>query len=280
MLLSPVTATAASVASARATTSKVTLEAFTFTSARSTLRRHRTSSTSRAFFSTSHRSEQSQHKQDASSIADQIRAVMRNSAQPVTLVTTFLPPSFSEGKKGRLIHGATLSSFSSISLDPNLVCFSIKTPSKLAEALAYHRSMRGGGEEEEVDFVVNVLAESQAKLAQTYAVPGTPPYPHPNTATETEQDSHPLKEAGLVQVEATSLPTVKGALGSFGCQVVDSVDLSKFETKQGQEQRRESKSLLYIARVVHVYTAGQASQTRPLIYHRQKFVSTSSKPLT
>lgn len=210
---------------------------------------------------------------------------MRNSAQPVALVTTFLPPpacsSSSDGKGERLIHGATLSSFSSISLDPNLVCFSIKTPSKLADALAHHHSTRGE-DKEEVDFVVNLLAESQAKLAQAYAIPGTPPYPHPNAkgSEEAEEEFHPLRETGLVEVKEGTMPVVKGALGSFGCQVVDCVDLSKFGPNHREGQGGESKSLLYIARVLDIYTTAQASELQPLIYHRSNFVSTTSNPLT
>ncbi|SPO30445.1 uncharacterized protein UTRI_06375 [Ustilago trichophora] len=279
MLLLPVTATAASAASARATTSKVTLEAFS----RPFSQPHRTSSR-RAFFSTSPiRLSQSkiEEKQDASSIADQIRTLMRDSAQPVALVTTFLSPRSSDGKAERLIHGATLSSFSSISLDPNLVCFSMKTPSKLADALAHHHSTRGENKEE-VDFVVNLLAESQAKLAQAYAIPGTPPYPHPNAkeSEQTDKECHPLRETGLVEVKQGMMPVVKGALGSFGCQVVESIDLSKFDPNHRERKAGESKSLLYIARVLHIYTTAQASEIQPLIYHRSKFVSTTLNPLT
>lgn len=124
--------------------------------------------------------------------------------------------------------------------------------------------------------MVNVLADTQAGLAAKYAVPGTPPLEHPiAVGKETEGAGHPLEEAGLVEVRQGTVPVVQGALGAFGCQVVDSIDLSRYASSKDAE----TKSILYIARVVHVYTEPTASR-QPLIYHRQQFVSTSKTPIT
>lgn len=154
----------------------------------------------------------------------------------------------------------------------------MKTPSKLADSLQHHFQARRIGEGEEgekgVDFVVNILAETQAGLAAKYAVPGTPPLQHPPAEGEKEADLHPLEDAGLVEVKEGSVPVVKGSIGAFGCQVVDTVDLSQYAT---EDKGGESKSVLYIARVLHVYTNTSGMEGgKPLIYHRQKFVSTNT----
>lgn len=254
--------TAAMAASARATTSKVTLEAFVPRPVKGAGRNH---------FSTT------LTRNDASTVSDQIRRVMRESAQPVALITTFLPTKQDRG--ARLIHGATLSSFTSISLQPNLVCFSMKTPSKLADSLLHHRTNREKAGNQ-VDFVVNVLAQGQADLASAYAVPGTPPllHPPPQAQEGKEEEKHPLMEAGLIEVNEGTVPVVKGALGAFGCQVVDTLDLSTYANKDAAEEAEgESKSILYIAKVLHVYTPSHpnAAQQKPLIYRKATFVSTS-----
>ncbi|EST07341.1 Flavin reductase-like, FMN-binding [Kalmanozyma brasiliensis GHG001] len=242
-------------ASARATSSKVTLEAF------------RPLACSRRRFSF-RPPLQSQAQQDVSS---RIRHLMRESAQPVALITTFLPSS-------RLIHGATLSSFSSISQRPDLVCFAMKTPSKLADALASHVAERGKDEETgEADMVINVLSESQAALADAYARPGTPPFEYALEGEgegRLEGDLHPLEEAGLVSMDGEGLPVVQGSIGALGCQVVDTIELDRYSNKHEQD-KQGSKSKLYIARVINVHLPDTTSQT-PLIYHRQKFVTTTT----
>ena len=148
----------------------------------------------------------------------------------------------------------------------------MKTPSKLADALSHHVSNRSN--DQEVDFVVNVLADTQANLAASYATPGTPPLAHPQKG-KLEGELHPLEEAGLIEVKGGSVPLVKGAVGAFGCQVVVTVDLSKYGEREVGGER--SKSVLYIARVVHVYSDGE--EKKPLIYCGSKFITTSNTPL-
>lgn len=275
--------TAAMAASTRASTSKVTLEASIPFAVR-----HRSPQTttcrlwSRRHFS-SCRTWRSVPKpsppqpQTSDVISTSIRSLMRESAQPVALVTTFLSPTKSSQRQ---LHAATLSSFTSISLDPNLVCFSMKTPSKLADALASHVSRRSQAGGEGVDFVVNVLSRSQADLAAAYAVPGTPPLDYSETIQKGEQD-HPLRQAGLVQVHlyGEAVPMVNGSLGALACTVVESIDLDRYRNADGGEPIPDAiqvrSSRLYIARVVHVFTPTDASR-QPLVYHRQKFVSTSN----
>ncbi|CDU24294.1 uncharacterized protein SPSC_03365 [Sporisorium scitamineum] len=255
---------------ARATTSKVTLEAFLPLT-------RRTSSYQRRPFS---RSSPPRSPQDDNDTSTKIRTLMRKSAQPVALVTTFLPSS--PGKTNH-IHAATLSSFTSISLDPDLVCFSIKTPSKLADALSSHVSSRGVQaveEEEGWDFVINVLSAKQAGLAAAYAVPGTPPLVYPSTEGGAEE-GHPLRQAGLVGGGGGEVPLVRGSIGALACQVVDSVELDRYSSGQVTTEGDTQRSRLYIARVLEVHFAekGNKNDLKPLIYHRQKFVSTTNHPL-
>lgn len=327
LLLVRSAAVAVAAGSAGATTSKVTLEALVSHPPRSEHPVHRSRSSAqlpharllpslclrrhaqfcglsrrshaRAFsFSTTSLQHSQGGVQEEGSISDQIRALMRGSAQPVALVTTFLPRSAAEQDKGggaRRIHGATLSSFSSISLEPNLVTFSIKTPSKLADALRHHWQARTRAADtcpeerasQEVDFVINVLAQTQASLAAAYATPGTSPLSHGGTSCtrkqeqEQEEEEHPLQQAGLIEVRGKgTLPVVQGAVGAFGCQVVNTIDLSQYAQPAELQQSGDSKSILYIARVIHVHhSPTSATHAQPLLYHRHKFVSTCQTPL-
>ncbi|GAC94243.1 hypothetical protein PHSY_001814 [Pseudozyma hubeiensis SY62] len=276
--------------SARATTSKVTLEAFSPSIARGVRRpiRCKPSQRNSFFHGTSARHTSKAPTQSSHEISSSIRSLMRESAQPVALVTTLLPPTNTQ------IHAATLSSFTSISLEPNLVCFSIKTPSKLADALAWHVSQRrGGGGGVEVDFVINVLSSSQAGLAAAYARPGTPPLELSEAAEQDGGQAHPLRCAGIDGVpcgRGETVTVVQGSIGSLACSVVESVDLDQYGSSEGevdaQEMEGECKtSKLYIARVVHVHSPGtngddtKGQERVPLVYHRQKFVCTTETAL-
>jgi len=81
--------------------------------------------------------------------AEQLRLFMRNYPQGVTVVTTTV-----DGKP----YGITVSSFTSVSLDPPLVLISISKTSFMAAVIE-----RTGG------FVVNSLTEEQAWLADLFA---------------------------------------------------------------------------------------------------------------
>ncbi|CBQ71322.1 conserved hypothetical protein [Sporisorium reilianum SRZ2] len=249
------------LSAARATTSKVTLEAFLPFTRRSCHPR-------RPFTRSALRSQQ----HDGDDTSAQIRALMRESAQPVALATTFLPSS----GKARQIHAATLSSFTSVSLDPHLVCFALRTPSRLADALAAHVERRA----REVDLVINVLSTQHARLAAAYAVPGTPPLTYPCPA-EAGAEAHPLLQAGLVDGEEEgAVPLVANAIGALACQVVDSIELDRYSlTHPPTEEDTHAKSRLYIARVVHVHAARAPHALKPLLYRRQTFVSATDDSL-
>ncbi|WRT68994.1 uncharacterized protein IL334_005976 [Kwoniella shivajii] len=64
-----------------------------------------------------------------------LREVMRNVAQPVAIAVTSIPPTSSLYGKAPY-HGATLTSFTSLTLHPHpLVAFSLRLPSRMADCL-------------------------------------------------------------------------------------------------------------------------------------------------
>src|SRR5258705_1204485 len=76
--------------------------------------------------------------QQAGSVHACLRQVLRHSAQPVTVLTAPYPPNHrkSNAQNVLLFHGATLSSFSSISLHPlPIVAFSLRLPSRSADSI-------------------------------------------------------------------------------------------------------------------------------------------------
>ncbi len=84
-------------------------------------------------------------------IGEQLRAVMRFVPSPVTVVTAGTEPP----------HGATIGSFTSLSLDPPLVSFNLTLPSRFLEVL-----------EKDVPFNVHILRDDQASLGLHFALPG------------------------------------------------------------------------------------------------------------
>lgn len=243
------------MASARASTSRLTLEAFR-------PRRHlRLALVPRRTFSSCAPLSSSGSASDTT-VSHRIRALMRESAQPVALITTLLPASLGGGRR---VHAATLSSFTSVSLEPNVVCFSMRTPSKLAAALDAHLCSRTGGDQ--VDFVVSILGEGQADVAAAYAKPGTPPL------EELSAEEHPLHKAGLLdlQLGQDAPPALKKSLGAFACQVVDTIPLAQYAHTPRSAQ---PSSVLYLARVLHVHLPTDM-HPKPLIYRHQQFTTPS-----
>lgn len=85
--------------------------------------------------------------------SDYFRQALSQFATGVTIVTAALPD-------GRLL-GVTINSFNAVSLDPPLVLWSLACT---AGSMAAFEAAEG--------YVVNVLAEDQAALAQRFARPG------------------------------------------------------------------------------------------------------------
>ena len=93
-----------------------------------------------------------------------LRGMLRDLASPVVIVTTQTP----DGPRG-----ATIGSFTSVSLDPPLVSFNVTHGTQLHDALAVADG-----------WAVHLLSADQADLAEHFAVPDLPgpdqlaPFPH------------------------------------------------------------------------------------------------------
>lgn len=95
-----------------------------------------------------------------------------------------------------LVYGLTVSSFSSLSVDPLLVLVCIQNSNHMARMVPESRS-----------FAVSLLAEGQEEIAQHFAVSGREPLP----AFEG------IETADWV----TGCPTMKGALAHLDCELED-----------------------------------------------------------
>ncbi len=91
------------------------------------------------------------HEGEGGASGHMLRAVMQRVASPVTVVTV------ASGGERR---GATIGSFTSVSLDPPLISFNVQKDSSLHVALL-------GAEA----FAVHLLGEAQADLANHFALP-------------------------------------------------------------------------------------------------------------
>jgi flavin reductase (DIM6/NTAB) family NADH-FMN oxidoreductase RutF len=208
------------------------------------------------------------HTRSSSSSPDvksSLRTLLRSTAQPVAIVTALLP--------GGAPHGATLSSFSSIALDPHaLVAFSLRVPSRLARALSAGSPL-----------VVNVLSAAQAPLAHRFARADLFPRPF-------DDAPHTLTPAGV--------PVLDGVLGALSCTLVSAAwplhDLPKLDranqhhalTSDDPWDGEGVASELFIASVTHVERAPPAEaeedsdpSTLPLLYHRRRYTTTAPTSL-
>ena len=131
-----------------------------------------------------------QRRQSAPPLVDRFRSAMRRTAAGVAIVTT-------HGPAGR--GGITVSSFSSLSLEPPSVIVCIRRESATLE-----RILANGV------FAANVLAEDQAGLAEAFASPATP---------------HDRRFAlGQWNDAAPGGPILTGAVACIDCKVADIFD--------------------------------------------------------
>ncbi|KIJ05597.1 hypothetical protein PAXINDRAFT_93251, partial [Paxillus involutus ATCC 200175] len=177
-------------------------------------------------------------------------------------------------------HGATLSSFSSIALDPlPLVAFSLRVPSRMASALRAradkHEALTAA------HLVINVLSAGQPHLAERFARPDLHPRPFEDSEVQwtTSEDG---------------LPILSGALGALSCSLVGPplplTDLRWMGREPMSDGNAEVQELagggglaseLFIARVLRVERVpppeGDGSddglRTLPLLYHRRRYAT-------
>lgn len=225
--------------------------------------------------------------------------LLRETAQSVAVVTALLPSSSSSPT----YHGATLSSFTSIALDPlPLVAFSLRVPSRMASALnAYllaSPSSPSSPSPPPAHLVINILSAAQPHLADRFARPDL----HPRPFADPDVRWTPSQEG---------LPILDGALGALACCLVcPSLPLSRLggphvrasddalplvpegERKEarGGENSKEVlhasagtglASELFIARVLRVERVPLVEDGEheaglyklPLLYHRRRYTT-------
>jgi flavin reductase (DIM6/NTAB) family NADH-FMN oxidoreductase RutF len=195
---------------------------------------------------------------------ERLRLLLRETAQPVAVITSNLQSEHSPRH-----HGATLSSFTSIAMDPYpLVSFSLRIPSRMATALKFAESRLPS------HMVINLLSAAQASTAVRFSRPDI--YPKPFASIP-----YTLTEEGL--------PVLEGCLGALSCSLVEgSWPLHDLEFIEGHRRASEDRetvfegngvaSELFLARVVRVETLpliGDDLETLPLLYHRRGYTTTS-----
>ncbi|KAK0238488.1 flavin reductase like domain-containing protein [Armillaria nabsnona] len=188
-------------------------------------------------------------------VKNDFRDLMRRAAQPVAVVTALT-------REGYRYHGATLSSFTSIALDPHpLVAFSLRMPSRLANAI---KTIPPNPSTPHL--VVNILAEHQPHRAEDFV-----------NATENMWDHIPHTHS------QEGIPVLSGSLGAISCRLVAPPiplhDLDFLES--GVEERLAEapvlSSELYLARVLRVekvdQEAGLKREVLPLIYRHRTYTT-------
>lgn len=150
--------------------------------------------------------------------ADKLRTVMRRWASGVSLVT---------GRHDGEIHGMTVSSFTSLSLEPPLVLVSLERTTKTHRIVAASQH-----------FLVAVLAEDQRSLSDRFA-----------GRVADEQD----RFEGVPHWMASSgCPVPEGSLAYLDCKVSGSHDAGTHTVFIGEVQRadilRQAPPLIYFDR--------------------------------
>lgn len=204
---------------------------------------------------------------------DQLRFLLRKTSQPVAVVTSFMPSTASDN--GHTYHGATLSSFTSIAMEPHpLIAFALRSPSRMAT------SLNAANLDAPSHMVVNLLEASQAPIAFLFSRPDLHQSPF-------DVAPYSLTEEGL--------PVLEGSLGAISCKLVSPGlplhDLDFWENRTSAAPdafpspgARAGASQLFIARVLRVEKIKPSDNSRtPLIYYQQRYTTcqpadTSSVP--
>jgi flavin reductase (DIM6/NTAB) family NADH-FMN oxidoreductase RutF len=148
----------------------------------------------------------------------QLRKLMRRWATGVTLVTV---------RQGSESHGMTVSSFTSVSLDPPLILVSLEKDTRTHRLALKSRR-----------FAVSILADFQVELAERFA--GRIPDQDDRTASLSSK------------TDPNAIPIPSGALAYLECEVVDTHDAGTHTLLIAQviweEVSGEGQPLLYYDR--------------------------------
>ncbi|OXM78088.1 hypothetical protein C364_04023 [Cryptococcus neoformans Bt63] len=124
--------------------------------------------------------------------ANLLRQVMRNVAQPVAVAVASVPPTSPLAPLAKY-HGATLTSFTSLTLHPRpLVAFSLRLPSRMADCL---RPWRTGGSIEEPKARQTVEPQTTGQVSNTLRLPPKSELPWPLSTLPMPEDPPPWAQS-------------------------------------------------------------------------------------
>ena len=206
----------------------------------------------------------SAHQDEGQKLKHDLRILLRNVAQPVAVVTTFMRAGGDSESTNATFHGATLSSFTSIAMDPYpLISFALRIPSRMAISLDAAASDSLQDPSAPSHMVVNLLSAQQASIAIKFSRPDLHPQPFESVA-------YKLTEEGI--------PMLDGSLGALSCKLVSGaiplhdLDLLRNGDSRGAVLRKEDvASELFIARVLRVESMSE--RTLPLVYYRRSYTT-------
>lgn len=240
-----------------------------------------------------------------------LRELLRETAQSVAVVTALLPHRLSTSASTSTYHGATLSSFSSIALEPlPLVAFSLRVPSRMASALNVHVAAPSSSTSSTpVHFVINILSAAQPHLADRFARPDLHPRPFadPSVHWTPSQDGLPVLSGALgalsCHLVGPSLPLAHLGAGASGICAFNAGSYSRTfaDAPVAEEEGRNGESdvpqasagtglasELFIARVLRVERVPLPGDSErdselyklPLLYHRRRYTTVGNRSHT
>lgn len=149
---------------------------------------------------------------------DDFKAALGSWCAGVTVVTT---------RQDDLVYGITVSSFSSLSLDPRLILVCIADTNRLATMI-----------QETKKFAVSILAEGQEQVSNYFAISGREPVPA-------------FDEFGTIEWH-TGSPIIDGAAAHLDCALHEAIPAGDHTIIIGRvlgaAARPEKKPLLYFRR--------------------------------
>lgn len=236
-----------------------------------------------------------QTSKDRIALDEAIRQVMRTSAQPVAVVSAFVP-SDDPNDPAPHIHSTTLSSFTTVSLAPPLVAFSIREPSRMADALragvATPPSNPSMTDEAFVKsafarkphFLIHILSNTQQSMSNFFARPGAKPYAV--TRASKSDNAHPFDQHPMQPSKSVVGQLIpKESIGTLACSLVYQLDLTSpdlhgtTEFLNGCLHTNEVGSSLFLAQIHdveigHEHITDPDQKPRPLVYWQQGYCST------
>lgn len=222
-------------------------------------------------------------------VREELRALLQHTAQPVSVLTV------KSATEDEAYHGATLSSFSSISFHPfPIISFALQLPSRSADALQSHFSQgfHPAQSQSQSHFVINILSSTQSHIAIRFSRPDL--YPKPFLDADPSSTSTPYAPAPTYTLTKEGIPMFDNSLGALSCSLLSSLPLGAASDPHALARAMEvhalppreetlpgsSPSMLYLARVVRVEdpTGKRSAVERaeedwpmPLVYHRRAY---------